>query len=198
MRTSKIIAGITLLVVAVILIGIGYAFNGEARTYNEGNENDTHFITMGLGDTQYSSAVTSEMVYRSDILIDSNGRTAVYTPEHDSSITVDEVTYEVTEVVQFDISLDKQDAGSMPSYTLIVGVDDASKMHGTFYASYWTDPSDDGTRVNIEFPTSGVQIVNLTTQSIKFCLYVHEEQTSTAPQPPLDGIAFKFRTTVGV
>jgi hypothetical protein len=198
MRSSNVIAGIALIMVAVILIGFGNAFNGEARTYNEGDENDVHFITVGLGDTQYSSAVTSEMVYRSEILIDSSGRTAVYMPEHDSSITVSETTYAVTEVVQFDISLDKQDAGSMPAYTLTIGVDDASKMHGTFFASYWTNPSDDSTRINIAFPTSGVQIANLTTQSIKFCLYVHEEQSATAPQPPLDDIAFKFRTTVGV
>ena len=198
MRTQRTVAGLAVVAIAVILIGVGYAYTGEARTYNTGDSNDMQFISVSLGSTQYSSAVTSEMPYRTDILIDSDGRTVHYIPEHDGSITVADVTYEVTEVVQFDISVGKDVSDTMPTYTLSVGVDDATKMHGTFFASYWTDPSDDTTRVDIAFTGSGVQIANLTTQSIKFVLYVHEGTSTTVPQPPLDDIAFKFRTTVGV
>ncbi len=82
----------------------------------------------------------------------------------------------------------------MPTYSLSVSVDDTDKMTGTFYVSYWTDPSDDNTRANAAFPGS-ITIENLTTQSIKLCLYVHAETSLTEPKPPLDDIAFKFRTT---
>ena len=198
MRSSRIIAGIAVIAIALILINIGYAFNGNARTYNSDDSNDVQYITVGLGDTQYSSAVTSEMKYHTDILVDSNGRSLVYIPDHGTTITVSEVTYAVTEGVQFDISLSKESSDPMPTYTLSVSVDDSSKMHGTFYASYWTDPSNDNTRVNIAFPGSGIEIGNLTTQSIKFCLYVHAEESVNEPDEPLDDIAFKFRTTVGV
>ena len=56
--------------------------------------------------------------------------------------------------------------------------------------------SDDNTRANAAFPGS-ITIENLTTQSIKLCLYVHAETALTEPEPPLDDIAFKFRTTTG-
>ena len=205
MRTSRIAFGLVAIGVVLMMVGAGYAFSADARTYNQGNTNDMQFITIGLGDTQYSSAVDSEITYRSDILIDSNGRSGVYVPEHDETITVtevieeveQEVEYDVTKVVQFDITLSKQGSDPMPTYTLIVSVDDTAKMNGTFFVSYWTDPLDDNKRTDLPFPGT-VTITGLTTQSIKFVLYVHEETSTTVPQPPLDDIAFKFRTTVGV
>ena len=197
MRSLPIIAAIAAVLVAVTLISTGYGFTGDGRTYNEGDSNDVLFIAVGLGDTQYSSAVTSEIVYHSDILIDANGRSAVYTPKHDTTVTVSDVTYDVTKVVQFDISLTKEGTDPMPTYSLSVSVDDTNKMTGTFYISYWTNPSDDNTRVNAAFPGS-IQINNLTTQSIKLCLYVHAVTTAAEPNPPVNDIAFKFRTTAGV
>ena len=197
MSPIRALAGITAVILAVTLISVGYAFTGDSRTYNEGDSNDVLFIAIALGDTQYSSAVTSEIVYHSDILIDANGRSAVYTPKHDTTVTVSDVTYDVTKVVQFDISLTKEGTDPMPTYSLSVSVDDTNKMTGTFYISYWTNPSDDNTRVNAAFPGS-IQIDNLTTQSIKLCLYVHAVTTATEPDPPVNDIAFKFRTTAGV
>ena len=194
MKATQIIGGITAVVLAIALISVGYAHPGEARTYNEGDSNDVLFISVALGESQYSSAVTSEMEYHSDILIDTNGRSAVYVPEHDDTITIGLATHDVKKVVQFDISLAKQGSDPMPTYSLSVSVDDTDKMTGTFYVSYWTDPSDDNTRANAAFPGS-ITIENLTTQSIKLCLYVHAETSLTEPKPPLDDIAFKFRTT---
>jgi len=196
-KATQVLAAVTAVALAVVLINIGYSFTGDARTYNEGNANDSRFITISLGDTQYSSAVTSEMTYHTEILIDSEGRTVMHIPEHETTITVNAVTYDVTEVVQFDISLGKQGSDPMPTYSLSVSVDDTDKMNGTFFVSYWTDPSNDATRVNAAFPGS-IQIDDLTTQSIKFCLYVHAETTADEPEPPLDDIAFKFRATAEV
>ena len=197
MRTSRIAFGLVAIGVVLMMVGAGYAFSADARTYNQGNTNDMQFIAIGLGDTQYSSAVDSSIVYRCDILVDENGRSGVYVPQHDKTITVDAVTYKVTEVVQFDIALSRQGTDPMPTYSLTVSVDDTDKMNGTFFVSYWTDPNNDATRVNAAFPGT-ITISGLTTQSIKLCLYVHAEQSLTEPEPPLDDIAFKFRTTVGV
>ena len=196
MKATSVLAGITAVMLAVALINVGYAYTGEARTYNTGDTNDSVFITVALGDSQYSSAVTSEITYRSDIMIDENGRTMQFIPDHKTSIDVGGAI-PVTEVVQFDLTVSKQGSDPMPTYSLTVGVDDTDKMTGTFYISYWIDPSDDNTRVNAAFPGT-ITINGLTTQSIKLCLFVHADVTIGEPEPPLDDIAFKFRTTVGV
>ena len=178
-------------------IGAGYAFDGDSRTYNEGNSADMQYITVSLGDGQYSSAVNSEIKYHTEIIITQSGRTVTYIPEHAGSITIDATAYPVTEVVQFDISVASDSPGPLPTYSLSVTVDDSSKMHGTFIASYWTNPSDEGTRVNVLFPPAGIQINNLTTANVKFCLFVSTEESDTEPAKPLDDIAFKFWTTTG-
>ncbi len=114
--------------------------------------------------------MTSEIEYISDILIDGNGRSGVYMPVHDETITVDEVTYDVKEVVQFDISVSKQGSDPMPTYSLSVSVDDAANMHGAFFVSYWRNPADDSSCVDASFdPASGITLANITKQSIKFC-----------------------------
>ncbi len=197
MRAQRIVVGLGVIAIALMLVGIGYAYSDTARTYNTGNQNDVRFITVALGESQYSSAVTSEMAYHTDILIGANGRTVMYVPDHDDTITIEDEEIAVTEVVQFDIAVSKQSADPMPAYSLTVGVDDTSKMHGYFYVSYWTDPDDDGSRRNAAFPGS-ITIDGLTTQSIKFCLYVHADRSTTEPADPLEDIAFKFRTTAEV
>ena len=197
MRAQRIMIGLGVIAIALMLVGIGYAYPGTARTYNSGDDNDVLFITIALGESQYSSAVTSELAYHTDIIVGANARTVWYVPDHDGTITIEDEEYAVTEVVQFDIAVSKQSADPMPAYSLTVGGDDASKMHGDFYVSYWTDPDDDGSRRNAAFPGS-ITIDGLTTQSIKFCLYVHADRSTTEPADPLDDIAFKFRTTAGV
>ena len=197
MRSVHLIALTAAVLAALVAVHAGYAFIGDARSYNEGNSTDVQYITVALGDTQYSSAVTSEITYHTEIIINQSGRTITYIPEHTGTITADAVTYPVTEVVQFDLSIASDSPGPLPSYSLSVTVDDASKMYGTSIASYWTDPSNDGTRTDVLFPAAGIVVNSLTSASIKLCLFVSTEDTTEAPDKPLDDIAFKFRTTTG-
>ena len=196
MKTTSLAAALVVAIVALMMVQAGYAFTGDGRTYNEGNSADLKYITIGLGDTQYSDAVDSHVTYHTVTVIDNDGRSVRYVPDHTGTVTVSAVEYQVTEVVQFDISV-TADTVAIPEYTLSVTVDDSSKMTGTFIASYWTDPSDDGTRVNVLFPAAGIQVGDLTSSSIKLCLFVSASESVSEPAEPLDDIAFKFRTTVG-
>ena len=195
MNSTRIAAVMVLALSAILIIQAGYAFAGGSRTYNEGNSADLKYITIGLGESQYSDAVDSHITYHTVTVIDNEGRSVRYVPDHTGTITVSAVSYSVTEVVQFDITV-AADTVAIPEYTLSVTVDDPSKMHGTFIASYWTDPSDDATRVNVLFPSGGIEVGDLTTASIKLCLFVSAEESPSEPDKPLDDIAFKFRTSV--
>ena len=197
MKSSILVAVAVATVAALVAIQAGYAFTGDSKTYNGGNTDDVQYISVSLGDGQYSSAVNSEIKYHTEIMIDQSGRTVTYIPEHTGKITIETTDYPVTQVVQFDISVASDPPGPLPSYSLSVTVDDSSKMHGTFIASYWTNPSDDDTRTDVLFPAGGIQVNNLTTAFIKLCLFVSTEESDTEPAKPLDDIAFKFTTTEG-
>ena len=106
--------------------------------------------------------------------------------------------YAVTEVVEFDLTVTVENSDTIPAYTLYVTVDDPSKLSGTFFASYWTDPGNDNTRTDIPFPTgTGIEIGGLSSASIKLCLYVHCEESPSEPDKPVEDAAFKFRVTAG-
>lgn len=175
-----------------MLILPGFAtLNGS--TYNENNSTDVRYITIALGENQYSSAVTSEMKYHTVTEITTSGRSVQYVPDYDSTITVSAVDHKVMEVVTFNISLDASDV--IPSYGLHINVDVPSRMSGTFYLKYTI--SDVST--NIPFvPADGVTISPLTAASITLTLYVHADDLALNEEPvkPLNNVAFIFRAEV--
>ena len=194
MKNKRTVAAFAVFIVAVTALSLmlilpGYAsFTGN--TYNEGNSADVQYITLSLGETQYSSAVTSEMKFHAQTAVTPEGRTTVYVPDHSSTITVvNDIA--VTEVVTFNISLDASDV--IPTYTLHIDVDDAAKMTGTFYIKYTVGV----VSTNIAFdPSTGVSFSPGTASSLTVTLYVHSEETQSTPANPLDDVAFKFRAEV--
>ena len=167
MKTYAIMLGATAVAVAVLLVAPGFSTllggssDAKAGTYNEQNSSSTQYLTISLGGTQYSGAVVADVSCHSVIEIGVNGRTVRYIPDYTESITVSAVTHAVTKIVQFDVTVSPSTGSGITNYTLDLNVDDQTKMHGTFYLSYWTDPDDDSTRVDMSFPTSGVSISNL-------------------------------------
>ena len=197
MKADYLLSGIALALIAVLLFQTAYAYSGDARTYSEGNESEVQYISVSLDGTQYSSAVTSDVTYHTITVIDAGGRSVRYVPDHSGSITVSETTYPVTEIVQFDLTLATKGSDPIPEYTLYLTVDDPLKFTGTFIASYWTDPEDDATRVDVIFPVNtGIQITDLTVASMKICLFVSMTESAVEPAKPLADAAFKFRTAV--
>ena len=205
MRPYIVLVGVTVAAVAVLLVSPGFAtllggpFDGKANTYNEENSTSMQYLTISLGETQYSGAVTSDVTCHTVIVVDDSGRTTKYVPDYTDTVTVSAVSYRVTEIVQFDVTAVPSAGSGVTDYSLELGVDDSSKMHGTFYLSYWTDPEDDQTRVSMAFPTSGVTIPSLPVGTIKICLYVNvgtdeAPYLNSLPQKPLDDVAFTFAT----
>ncbi len=200
MRNSRTVAALTVFIAAaaaltLMLILPGYA-SLTGNTYNEGNSSDVRYITMSLGESQYSSAVSSTIGYHTVIDIDSEGRTVTYVPEHDETITVSETDVKVKEVVTFNISMDASDV--IPTYTLHIEVDDAAKMTGDFYIKYTVG----AVSTNMAFdPNVGVSFSPQTTEpapasSLTVTLYVHSAESSSEPVKPLDNVAFRFRAEV--
>ena len=203
MKPYIVLVGVTALAVAVVLMAPGFAtmlggsFDGKANTYNEENSTSMQYITLTLGGTQISGAVTSDVACHTVIVTGDDGRTVKYVPDYTDTITVGLTEYRVTEIVQFDLTATPSAGSGVTQYSLDIGVDDSSKMHGTFYLSYWTDPEDDQTRENMVFPTSGVSISGLPVGTIKICLYVNvgtdeAPYLNSLPSKPLDDVAFTF------
>ena len=200
MKNIRTVTALTVFIVAaaalsIMLIMPGYA-NLTGGSYNEHNSTDVRYISVSLGESQYSSAVSSTMSYHTETVIDSEGRTMVYVPDHDDTITISDVDIMVKEVVTFNVSLNASDV--IPAYSLHIEVDDATKMTGTFYIKYTVD----AVSTNIAFPPStGVSFSPQTTEhapasSFTVTLYVHSEETPSSPVEPLDNVAFKFRAEV--
>ena len=217
MKMETAIVGATIAAVAVILLAPGFATylgvgsDSKASTYNEENSSSTQYITISLGGSQYSGAVTSDVPCHTVIQIDGNSRVTKYYPDYDSDpVTVAGVDHYVTKIVEFDVTVTPPSGSSLPAYTLNIDADDTTKMHGSFYLSYWTDPDDTTTRHNEPFPkspsTTGISITGLTTSSLKICMYVNidsllvdngsEEPYLSSLPTPLDDVAFVF--TAGV
>jgi len=205
MKPYIAIAGLTAIAVTAVLLAPGFAtvlggpFAGNANTYNQENMASMQYLTITLGETQYSGAVTSDVKCHTVIYVGEEGRTAKYVPDYTDTVTVSAVQYSVTNIAQFDVTVVPSAGSDITHYTLDIGVDDSSDMHGTFYLSYWTDPEDDETRVNIAFPTSGVSISNLPVGTLKICLYVNvgtdqPPYLNSLPSTPLDNVAFTFST----
>ena len=176
----------------VLLVMPGYA-SLMGGTYNEDNSTDVRYITISLGENQYSGAVTSTIKYHTVTEIGDGGRTIQYVPDYEDTITVSDVDYDVTEVVVFNISLDTSDV--IPTYNLHISVDDATKMTGTFFIKYRIG----AVNTNVAFsPSTGITINSLTADSIEVTMYVHSADISPGnePVPPLDDIAFVFRAEV--
>ena len=176
----------------VLLVMPGYA-SLMGGTYNEDNSTDVRYITISLGENQYSGAVTSTIKYHTVTEIGDGGRTIQYVPDYEDTITVSDVDYDVTEVVVFNISLDASDV--IPTYNLHISVDDATKMTGTFFIKYRIG----AVNTNVAFsPSTGNTINSLTADSIEVTMYVHSADISPGnePVPPLDDIAFVFRAEV--
>ena len=203
MKPYIVLAGVTVAVAAVLIMTPGFAtmlggsFDGKANTYNEENSTSMQYITLTLGGTQISGAVTSDVTCHTVIETGDAGRTVKYIPDYTGTITVSAVEYRVTEIVQFDVTAAPSAGSGITNYSLDLGVDNSSNMHGTFYLSYWTDPEDDETRVNMVFPTSGATIPSLPVGTIKICLYVNvgtdeAPYLNSLPQKPLDNVAFTF------
>ena len=76
--------------VTVLFITPGYA-SLLGDTYNENNSSDVEYITISLGENQYSGAVTSEIKYHTLTEIGDGGRVIQYVPEYEETITVSEV-----------------------------------------------------------------------------------------------------------
>jgi hypothetical protein len=177
---------------AVLFVMPGYA-TLVGNTYNEGNSSDVKYITIALGENQYSDAVTSTIHYHTIKEIGDGGRVIQYVPEYDSSITVSEVDYDVTQVVVFNISLDASDV--IPTYNLHISVDDQSKMTGTFFIKYTVGV----VSTNVAFPPStGITINSLNASSITITMYVQSAEISPGnePVPPLNDVSFIFRAEV--
>ena len=197
MMNSRTVAALAIFIaastaLAVLLILPGYA-SLTGSTYNEDNSADVKYITISLGENQYSGAVTSSIEYHTITEIDDSGRTVQYVPDYDNSITVSAVNYDVAEVVVFNISLDASDV--IPTYNLHISVDDASKMSGTFFIKYKIG----NVSTNIAFPPSdGITINTLTADSIELTLYVHANSLSVNEEPvvPLNNVSFVFRAEV--
>ncbi len=200
MKNIRTVTALTVFIVAaaalsIMLIMPGYA-NLTGGSYNEHNSTDVRYISVSLGESQYSSAVSSTMGYHTEIDIDSGGRTVTYVPEHDETITVSETEIEVKEVVTFNISMNASDV--IPTYTLHIEVDDATKMTGTFYIKYTVG----AVSTNMAFdPSTGVSFSPQTAEpapasSLTVTLYVHSDESSSEPVKPLDNVAFKFRAEV--
>ena len=176
----------------VLLVMPGYA-SLIGNTYNENNSSDVRYITIALDEDQYSGAVTSTIKYHTITEISDSGRMIQYVPEYDSSITVSEVDYDVTEVVVFNISLDASDV--IPTYNLHISVDDQNKMTGTFFIKYTVGV----VSTNVAFPPStGITINSLNASSITITMYVHSAEISPGnePVPPLNDVSFIFRAEV--
>ena len=200
MKNVRTVAAITVLIaaaaaLALLLILPGYA-SLTGSSYNEHNSADVRYITVSLGESQYSSAVSSTMGYHTVIDIDSEGRTVTYIPELDETITVSETDIKVKEVVTFNISLNASDV--IPAYTLHIDVNDAAKMTGDFYIKYTVG----AVSTNMAFdPSTGVSFSPQTAESapassLTVTLYVHSDESSSEPVKPLDNVAFKFRAEV--
>ena len=200
MKNVRTVAALTVFIAAAVALTLVLILPGYASltgsSYNEHNSTDVRYITMSLGESQYSSAVSSTMSYHTVIDIDSGGRNVTYVPEHDETITVSETDIEVKEVVTFNISMNASDV--IPTYTLHIEVDDATKMTGDFYIKYTVG----AVSTNMAFdPSTGVSFSPQTAEpapasSLTVTLYVHSDESSSEPVKPLDDVAFRFRAEV--
>ena len=176
----------------VLLVMPGYA-TIMGNTYNEDNSATVRYITVSLGNDQYSEAVSSTIKYMTRTEITDSGRTVQYVPDHEDHITVNAVTYDVTEIVTFEITLDTSKV--ILPYNLQISVDDPSKMTGDFYIKV----TDEYGSVNYVFPTNtGITLSNLSVDNLEVTFFVHAVQPAIGiePDPPLDDVAFKFRAEV--
>ena len=136
--TGLLIAAAALLI-AVAIITPAYASN-QAATYNEGNNANMQYITVGVGETEYSGAFDNTVEYKVKTVIDSSiqgGRTTVYEPQSTGSIVYNESTIQICELGILNLTVSSSEA--LSSYdVLIKGVE--GTMTGTFYLRYWLDP----------------------------------------------------------
>ena len=137
--TGLLIAAAALLI-AVAIVTPAYASNFNGSTYNEGNSADMQYITVGVGDTEYSGAFTNTVQYKARAVIGSGeqgGRTTVYEPRSTGTITYDQSTMDICELGLLHLTVSSSE--TLDDYDILIkGVE--GTMTGTFYLRYWLDP----------------------------------------------------------
>ena len=133
-----ILAAAALIVVAIVTPA--YALNMNANTYNEGNNADMQYITVSVGDTEYSGAMTNTVEYKARTVIASSeqgGRTTVYDARSTGTITYNQTSIAICELGLLNLTISSSE--QLDDYDILIkGVE--GTMTGTFYLRYWLDP----------------------------------------------------------
>ena len=110
MQKKKIVAGITAIVVlALLFAGVGYAFSGSARTYNQGDEQTLAYMSVTpadfnpiFTDTTSGKSIFDTYVYCEDPSAQTPVIKKAYAfnevAEDVEDITIDEITYKAAEL----------------------------------------------------------------------------------------------------
>ena len=125
------------MVVVIAAFAPAYAANFGANTYNEGNEADMQYITVGVDDTQYSSAITNTVEYRTEVVVNS-GRTVSHIPYKTGTVTYESSPIDICELGVLDLTVSSSE--TLSSYVVQI-TPVGGTMSGTFYLRYWTSPS---------------------------------------------------------
>ena len=136
--TALLIAAIGALI-AVAIITPAYASNLQGSTYNEGNSTDVQYISISVGETQFSGAITNTVEYEARTVIDSGqgGRSTVYVPESTGTVTYNQSTIEICELGLLNLTISSSE--TLSEYDILIkGVE--GTMTGTFYLRYWLNP----------------------------------------------------------
>ena len=128
-----ILAAAALIVVAIVTPA--YALNMNANTYNEGNNADMQYITVSVGDTEYSGAMTNTVEYKARTVIASSeqgGRTTVYDARSTGTITYNQTSIAICELGLLNLTISSSE--QLDDYDILIkGVE--GTMTGTFCKS---------------------------------------------------------------
>ena len=97
MHKNRIVLAVTAIVVlALLFAGIGYAFNGTARTYNQGDEQTLAYmsVTPNSFDPIFTDAATAKTIF--DSYVYNDGTTKAAYAFNETEETVEEVTVDAT------------------------------------------------------------------------------------------------------
>lgn len=104
MQKKKIVAGITAIVVlALLFAGVGYAFDGTARTYNSGDDQDLAY--MSVTPSSFDPIFTGETVFDTYVYNDSTAKIAYAFNAAASDLIVGTSAYKAVELNDDDMTL---------------------------------------------------------------------------------------------
>ncbi len=93
MQKNRIVLAITaIVVIALLFVGAGYAFSGDARTYNQGDQEKLEYMSITPAD--FTAIFNDETIFDTYVYDDSGTKTTAYAFDGDE--VVDDLTVDAT------------------------------------------------------------------------------------------------------